>query len=162
MRHINHVWKLIPAASAGLAIAAIVRLNPANINLKSPDWRYTVSFAQDHAFEYTVLATAIMVLVHWFRGDIHAGAAAIANATANALGVPPLSYAYALLLETLKMVLQKIKRDLFNSIRSDGRKEGREAGIKHLLRQQNPQADEAEIQRRYEEAITTMSDDPRT
>ena len=162
MRHINHVWKLIPAASAGLAIAAIVRLNPANINLKSPDWRYTVSFAQDHAFEYTVLATAIMVLVHWFKGDIHAGAAAIANATANALGVPPLSYAYALLLETLKMVLQKIKRDLFNSIRSDGRKEGREAGIKHLLRQQNPQADEAEIQRRYEEAITTMSDDPQT
>ncbi len=166
MRHINHVWKLIPAASAGLAIAAIVRLNPANINLKSPDWRYTVSFAQDHAFEYTVLATAIMVLVHWFKGDIHAGAAAIANAAANALGVPPLSYAYALLLETLKMVLQKIKRDLFNSIRSDGRKEGREegreAGIKHLLRQQNPQADEAEIQRRYEEAITTMSDDPRT
>ena len=166
MRHINHVWKLIPAASTGLAIAAIVRLNPANINLKSPDWRYTVSFAQDHAFEYTVLATAIMVLVHWFRDDIHAGAAAIANAAANALGIPPLSYAYALLLETLKMVLQKIKRDLFNSIRSDGRKEGREegreAGIKHLLRQQNPQADEAEIQRRYEEAITTMSDDPQT
>ena len=170
MRPINHVWKLIPAASAGLAIAAIVRLNPANINLKSPDWRYTVSFAQDHAFEYTVLATAVMVLLHWFKDDIHAGAAAIGNATANALGVPPLSYAYALLLETLKMLLQKIKRDLFNSIRSDGRKEGhkegreegREAGIKHLLRQQNPQADEAEIQRRYEEAITTMSDDPRT
>ena len=162
MRQINHVWKLIPAASAGLAIVAIVRLNPTNIDLKSPDWRYTVSFAQDHAFEYTVLATAVMVLLHWFRDDIHAGAAAIANATANALGVPPLSYAYVLLLETLKMLLQKIKRDLFNSIRSDGRKEGREAGIKHLLRQQNPEADEAEIQRRYEEAITTMSDDPRT
>ncbi len=162
MRQINHVWKLIPAASAGLAIAAIVRLNPANIDLKSPDWRYTVSFAQDHAFEYTVLATAVMVLVHWFKDDIRAGAAVIANATANALGVPPLSYAYVLLLETLKMLLQKIKRDLFNSIRSDGRKEGREAGIKHLLRQQNPHADEAEIQRRYEEAITTMSDDPRT
>ena len=62
----------------------------------------------------------------------------------------------ALLPETLKMLLQKIKRDLFNSIRSDGR----EAGIKHLLRQQNPQADEAEIQRRYEAAIATMSDDP--
>ena len=166
IHQINHVWKLIPAASAGLAIVAIVRLNPANIDLKSPDWRYTVSFAQDHAFEYTVLATAVMVLLHWFRDDIHAGAAAISNATANALGVPPLSYAYVLLLDTLKMLLQKIKRDLFNSIRSDGRKEGREegreAGIKHLLRQQNPQADEAEIQRRYEEAITTMSDDPRT
>ena len=162
MRQINHLWKLIPATSAGLAIAAIVRLNPANIDLKSPDWRYTFSFAQDHAFEYTVLATAVMVLVHWFRDDIHAGAVAIANATANALGVPPLSYAYVLLLETLKMVLQKIKRDLFNSIRSDGHKAGREAGIKHLLRQQNPQADEAEIQRRYEAAITTMSDDPRT
>ena len=66
------------------------------------------------------------------------------------------------------MLLQKIKRDLFNSIRSEGQKEGhkegrhegREAGIKHLLRQQNPQADEAEIQRRYEEAIATMTDDP--
>lgn len=166
IRQINHVWKLIPASSAGLAIAAIVRLNPTNINLKSPDWPYTASFAQDHAFEYTVLATAVMVLVHWFKDDIHAGGIAISNATANALGVPPLSYAYALLLETLKMVLQKIKRDLFDSIRSDGRKEGREegreAGIKHLLRQQNPQADEAEIQRRYEEAITTMADDPRT
>ena len=177
MRQINHLWKLIPAASAGLAIAAIVRLNPANIDLKSPDWRYTASFAQDHAFEYTVLATAVLVLVHWFKDDISAGAAIIGNATANALGVPPLSYAYALLLETLKMLLQKIKRDLFNSIRSDGREEGREAGreegreagreegreagIKHLLRQQNPQADEAEIQRRYEAAIATMSDDPR-
>ena len=166
IRQINHVWKLIPAASAGLAIAAIVRLNPANIDLKNPDWRYTVSFAQDHVFEYTVLATAVMVLVHWFKDDIHAGAAAIANVTASALGVPPLAYAYALLLETLKMVLQKIKRDLFDSIRSDGRKEGREegreAGIKHVLRQQNPQADEQEIQRRYEEAIATMPDDPRT
>ena len=60
------------------------------------------------------------------------------------------------------MLLQKIKRDLFNSIRPDGHKEGREAGIKHLLRQQNPEADEAEIQRRYEEAVTTMSDDSRT
>ena len=60
------------------------------------------------------------------------------------------------------MLLQKIKRDLFDSVRSDGRKEGREAGIKHLLRQQNPQADEEEIQRRYEEAITTMTDHPRT
>ena len=56
------------------------------------------------------------------------------------------------------MLLQKIKRDLFNSIRSDGR----EAGIKHLLRQQNPEADEAEIQRRYEAAIATMNDAPRT
>ena len=109
-----------------------------------------------------MLATAVMVLLHWFKDDINAGAAAIANAAANALGVPPLSYAYVLLLETLKMLLQKIKRDLFNSIRSDGRKEGREAGIKHLLRQQNPQADEAEIHRRYEEAITAMSDDPGT
>ena len=178
MRQINHVWKLIPAASAGLVIAAIVRLNPANIDLKSPDWRYTASFAQDYAFEYTVLATAVMVLVHWFKDAIHAGTIAIGNATANALGVPPLSYAYALLLETLKMLLQKIKRDLFNSIRSDGREEGREAGreegreagleegreagIKHLLRQQNPQADEAEIQRRYEAAIATMSDAPRS
>ena len=164
MRQINHLWKLIPAASAGLVIAAIVRLNPANIDLKSPDWRYTAAFAQDHAFEYTVLATAVMALVHWFRDDIQAGAAAIGNATANALGVPPISYAYALLLETLKMLLQKIKRDLFNSIRSDGREEGREegreAGIKHLLRQQNPEADEAEIQRRYEAAIATMGDDP--
>ena len=163
MRQINHVWKLIPATSAGLAIAAIVRLNPANIDLKSPDWRYTASFAQDHAFEYTVLATAVMALVHWFKGDIHAGAVAIGNATANAPGVPPLSYAYALLLETLKMVLQKIKRDLFESIRSDGRKEGREegreAGIKYVLRQQYPQADDAEIQRRYEAAIATMGDD---
>ena len=64
------------------------------------------------------------------------------------------------------MLLQKFKRDVIESIRSDGRKEGihegREAGIKHLLRQQNPQADEAEIQRRYEEAIATMPDDPRT
>ena len=166
IRQINHVWKLIPASSAGLAIVAIVRLNPANIDLKNPDWHYTVSFAQDHAFEYTVLATAVMVLVHWFKDDIHSGAAAIANAAASALGVPPLVHAYALLLETLKMVLQKIKRDLFDSIRSDGRKEGREegreAGIKHLLRQQNPQADEQEIQRRYEEAIATMPDDPRT
>ena len=168
IRQINHVWKLISATSAGLAIAAIVRLNPANIDLKSPDWRYTASFAQEHAFEYTVLATAVMVLVHWFKDDIHAGAAAIGSAAANALGVPPLSYAYALLLETLKVLLQKIKRDLFNSIRSDGHKEGHkegrheghEAGIKHLLRQQNPQADEAEIQRRYEEAIATMTDDP--
>ncbi len=166
IRQINHVWKLIPAASAGLAIAAIVRLDLANIDLKNPDWRYTISFAQEHAFEYTVLATAVMVMVHWFRDDIHAGSIAIGNATANALGVPPLSYAYVLLLETLKMVLQKIKRDLFDSIRSDGRKEGREegreAGIKHLLRQQNPQADEEEIQRRYEETITTMTDNPRT
>ena len=156
MRQINHLWKLIPAASAGLVIAAIVRLNPANVDLKSPDWRYTAAFAQDHAFEYTVLATAVMVLAHWFKDDISAGATIIGNATANALGVPPLSYAYALLLETLKMLLQKIKRDLFNSIRS----EGREAGIKHLLRQQNPQADEAEIQRRYEAAIATMSEGP--
>ena len=35
MRQINHVWKLIPAASDALAIAAIIRLNPANIDLKS-------------------------------------------------------------------------------------------------------------------------------
>ena len=170
---INHVWKLIPAASAGLAIAAIVRLNPANIDLKSPDWRYT-AFAQEHAFEYTVLATAVLALAHWFKDDIHAGAAAIANATASALGVPPLSYAYALLTETIKMVLRKIKRDVIESIRSDGRKEGREeghkkglhegreAGIKYVLRQQNPQADEQEIQRRYEEIIAAMPDDPRT
>ena len=156
---ISHVWKLIPAASAGLAIAAIIRLNPANIDLKNPDWRYTASFAQEHAFEYTVLATAVLVLVHWFKDDIHAGAVAIANATANALGVPPLSYAYALLTETIKMVLQKIKRDVIESIRSDGRKEGREAGIKYVLRQQNPQADEQEIQRRYEEIIATMPND---
>ena len=128
MRQINHLWKLIPAASAGLAIAAIVRLDPANVDFKSPDWRYTASFAQDHAFEYTVLATAVMVLVHWFKDDISAGAAVIGNVTATALGVPPISYAYALLLETLKMLLQKIKRDLFNSIRSDGREEGREEG----------------------------------
>ena len=47
MRQINHAWKLIPAASAGLVMVAVVRLNPANIDLKSPDWRYTVSFAQD-------------------------------------------------------------------------------------------------------------------
>ena len=170
IHQINHVWKLIPAASAGLAIAAIIRLNPANIDLKNPDWRYTASFAQEHAFEYTVLATAVLVLAHWFKDDIHAGAVAIANAIAYALGVPPLSYAYALLLETIKMVLQKIKRDVIESIRSDGRKEGREEGhkegreegIKQLLRQQNPQADEAEIQRRYEEAIAAMPDDPRT
>ena len=169
IRRINHAWKLIPAASAGLAIAAIVRLNPANIDLKNPDWRYTVSFAQEHVFEYTVLATAVLVLAHWFKDDIHAGAAAIANATANALGVPPLSYAYALLTETIKMVLQKIKRDVIESIRSDGRKEGREtgrkegreAGIKYVLQQQNPQADEQEIQRRYEEIIAAMPDDPR-
>ena len=175
---ISHVWKLIPAAPAGLAIAAIVRLNPANIDLKSPDWRYTASFAQDHAFEYTVLATAVMVLAHWFKDDIHAGAVAISNAAANALGVPPLSYAYVLLTETIKMVLQKIKRDVIESIRSDGRKEGREAGrkegreaghkegreagIKYVLRQQNPQADEQEIQRRYEEIIAAMPDDPQT
>ena len=159
---INHVWKLIPAASAGLAITAIVRLNPANIDLKNPDWRYTASFAQEHAFEYTVLATAVMVLVHWFKDDIHAGAAAVANAAANALGVPPLSYAYPLLTETIKMVFQKIKRDVIESIRSDGRKEGREAGIKYVLRQQNPQADEQEIQRRYEEIIAAMTDDPQT
>ena len=166
IRQINHVWKLIPVTSAGLAMAAIVRLNPANIDLKSPDWRYTASFAQEHAFEYTVLATALMVLVHWFKDDIHAGAVAIGNATANALGVPPLSYAYALLTETIKMVLQKIKRDVIESIRSDGRKEGRkegrEAGIKYVLRQQNPQADEPEIQRRYEEIIAAMPDDSRT
>ena len=159
---INHVWKLIPAASAGLAITAIVRLNPANIDLKNPDWRYTASFAQEHAFEYTVLATAVLVLVHWFKDDIQAGAAAIANAAANALGVPPLSYAYPLLTETIKMVFQKIKRDVIESIRSDGRKEGREAGIKYVLRQQNPQADEQEIQRRYEEIIAAMTDDPQT
>ena len=163
---INHVWKLIPAASAGLAIAAIVRLNPANIDLKSPDWRYTASFAQEHAFEYTVLATAVMVLAYWFKGDIHAGAIAISNAAANALGVPPLSYAYALLTETIKMVFQKIKRDVIESIRSDGRKEGhkegREAGIKYVLRQQNPQADEQEIQRRYEEIIAAMPNDAQT
>ena len=175
---INHVWKLIPAASAGLAIAAIVRLNPANIDLKNPDWRYTASFAQEHVFEYTVLVTAVLVLVHWFKDDIHAGAAAIANAIAYALGVPPLSPVYKFSVETGKMLLQKFKRDVIESIRSDGRKEGREeglhegrevglhegreAGIKHLLRQQNPQADEAEIQRRYEEAIATMPDDPRT
>ena len=60
------------------------------------------------------------------------------------------------------MVLQKIKRDVIESIRSDSRKEGREAGIKYVLRQQNPQADEQEIQRRYEEVIATMPDDPRT
>ena len=72
---------MIPATSAGLAIAAIVELNPANNDLKRPDWRYTVSFAQDHAFEYTVLATAVMVLARWFKDDIHAGAAALANAT---------------------------------------------------------------------------------
>ena len=163
---INHVWKLIPATSAGLAITAIVRLNPANIDLKNPDWRYTASFAQEHAFEYTVLATAVLVLVHWFKDDIQAGAAAIANAAANALGVPPLSYAYPLLTETIKMVFQKIKRDVIESIRSDGRKEGhkegREAGIKYVLRQQNPQADEQEIQRRYEEIIAAMTDDPQT
>ena len=170
MKPVNHVWKLIPAASAGLAIAAIVRLNPANIDLKNPDWRYTASFAQEHAFEYTVLATAVLVLAHWFKDDIQAGATAVGNAiataAASALGVPPLSYAYALLLETLKMVLRKIKRDVIESIRSDGRKEGhkegREAGIKQLLRQQNPQADEQEIQRRYEEIIAAMPDDPLT
>ncbi len=64
------------------------------------------------------------------------------------------------------MVLQKIKRDVIESIRSDGRKEGRkegrEAGIKYVLRQQNPQADEPEIQRRYEEIIAAMPDDSRT
>ena len=68
------------------------------------------------------------------------------------------------------MVLQKIKRDVIESIRSDGRKEGREAGhkegreagIKYVLRQQNPQADEQEIQRRYEEIIAAMPDDPQT
>ncbi|MDE2787658.1 MAG: hypothetical protein OXL37_13480 [Chloroflexota bacterium] len=161
MRQINHVWKLIPAASAGLVIAAIVRLNPTNIDLKSPDWRYTASFAQDQAFEYTVLATAVMVLVHWLKGDIHAGAVVIVNAAANALGVPPLSHVYALLMEAIKMVLRKIKRDVIESIRSDGRREGREAGIKYVLRQQNPQADEQEIQRRYEEVIATMPDDTR-
>ena len=59
------------------------------------------------------------------------------------------------------MVLQKIKRDVIESIRSDGRKEGREAGIKYVLQQQNPQADEQEIQRRYEEIIAAMPDDPR-
>ena len=51
IRQINHVWKLIPAASAGLAIAAIVRLDPASIALKDPDWHYTASFAQEHVFE---------------------------------------------------------------------------------------------------------------
>ena len=64
------------------------------------------------------------------------------------------------------MVFQKIKRDVIESIRSDGRKEGlkegREAGIKYVLRQQYPQADEQEIQRRYEEIIATMPEDPRT
>ena len=109
-----------------------------------------------------MLATAVMVLAYWFKGDIHAGAIAISNAAANALGVPPLSYAYALLTETIKMVFQKIKRDVIESIRSDGRKEGREAGIKYVLRQQNPQADEQEIQRRYEEIIAAMPDDPQT
>ena len=117
-----------------------------------------------------MLATAVMVLVHWFKDDIHAGATAVANAIANALGVPPLSYAYPLLTETIKMVFQKIKRDVIESIRSDGRKEGhkeghkegREAGIKYVLRQQNPQADEQEIQRRYEEIIAAMTDDPQT
>ena len=158
IRQINHVWKLIPAASAGLAIAAIVRLNPANIDLKNPDWRYTASFAQEHVFEYTVLATAVMVLVHWFKDDIHAGAAAIANAIAYALGVPPLSPVYKFSVETGKMLLQKFKRDVIESIRSDGRKEG----IKYVLRQQNPQADEQEIQRRYEEIMATMPDDSRS
>ena len=129
IRQINHVWKLIPAASAGLAITAIVRLNPANIDLKNPDWRYTASFAQEHAFEYTVLATAVLVLVHWFKDDIHAGAAAIANAIAYALGVPPLSPVYKFSVETGKMLLQKFKRDVIESIRSDGRKEGREEGL---------------------------------
>ena len=158
IRQINHVWKLIPAASAGLSIAAIVRLNPANIDLKNPDWRYTASFAQEHVFEYTVLATAVMVLVHWFKDDIHAGAAAIANAIAYALGVPPLSPVYKFSVETGKMLLQKFKRDVIESIRSDGRKEG----IKYVLRQQNPQADEQEIQRRYEEIMATMPDDSRS
>ena len=96
------------------------------------------------------------------RDGIRAGAAAMANAAASALGVPPLSHAYALLMEAIKMVLRKIKRDVIESIRSDGRKEGREAGIKYVLRQQNPQADEQEIQRRYEEIIVAMTDDPRT
>ena len=141
-----------------MAIAAIVRLNPANIDLKNPDWRYTASFAQEHVFEYTVLVTAVLVLLHWFKDDIHAGAAAIANAIAYALGVPPLSPVYKFSVETGKMLLQKFKRDVIESIRSDGRKEG----IKYVLRQQNPQADEQEIQRRYEEIMATMPDDSRS
>ena len=105
-----------------------------------------------------MLATAVMVLVHWFKDDIHAGAAAIANAIAYALGVPPLSPVYKFSVETGKMLLQKFKRDVIESIRSDGRKEG----IKYVLRQQNPQADEQEIQRRYEEIMATMPDDSRS
>ena len=152
----RRIWNIIPAIAAPVAVAAIIRLEPADLNLTHPDWNYTWQFARNHACDYTSLTLSALVLAYWFQQDLKTAGSLISKAITAALGIPPLSHAYDHILEATLVLIQKIKRDFNEKIRAQGLRQGRQQGIIHTLRLEHPDADDAEIQRLYEKVVANL------
>ena len=168
MPHRSNLWKLLPAAMTGIAVGAILRLEPTNFTPFNADWLYTWQFATDHALEYGIVAFAALFYAYWFQASIASILNVASNAMVNALGFPPLAQVYTFTVQGGKMVISKWWQDVGDLFRAEGHQEGhqegqqegqqkgRQQGILQTLRLTFPDASETEIQRRYHEILASF------